>query len=43
VNLARQHRACSAPALQHCLNEAVVAFTGGRFQDDATLMVLAAE
>ena len=43
VDLARLHRACSAPALQARLNEAVVAFTGGRFQDDATLMVMAAE
>ena len=43
VNLAQQHRACGALALQERLNEAVVAFTGGRFQDDATLMVIAAE
>jgi serine phosphatase RsbU (regulator of sigma subunit) len=36
------HRACSAPALQARLTEAVTAFTGGRFDDDATLIVLAA-
>ena len=37
------HRACSAPALQARLADAVAAFTGGRLQDDATLMVLAAD
>ncbi len=37
------HRACSAPALQARLVEAVAAFTGGRLHDDATLMVLAAD
>jgi hypothetical protein len=36
------HRACSAPALQARLIDAVAAFTGGHLQDDATLMVLAA-
>jgi sigma-B regulation protein RsbU (phosphoserine phosphatase) len=35
--------ACSAPALQARLAEAVTAFAGGRFQDDATLIVMAAE
>lgn len=43
LNLTVQHRACSAPALQARLNDAVASFTGGRFQDDATLMVMAAE
>jgi sigma-B regulation protein RsbU (phosphoserine phosphatase) len=37
------HRACSAPSLQARLTAAVAAFTGGRQQDDATLMVLAAD
>jgi sigma-B regulation protein RsbU (phosphoserine phosphatase) len=41
--LAVEHRACSAPALQARLLDAVAAFTGGRFHDDATLIVLAAE
>ena len=36
-----EHRTCSAPALQARLVDAVAAFTGGRFQDDATLIVLA--
>ncbi len=43
VELAVANRACSAPALQARLAEAVDAFTGGRFQDDATLIVMAAE
>jgi sigma-B regulation protein RsbU (phosphoserine phosphatase) len=38
-----QHRACSAPALQARLTDAVATFTGGRLQDDATLIVLAAD
>ena len=37
------HRACSAPALQARLADAVAAFAGGRMQDDATLIVLAAD
>lgn len=37
------HRTCSAPALQARLADAVVAFTGGHLQDDATLIVLAAD
>jgi len=37
------HRACSAPALQARLAAAVAQFTDGRLQDDATLMVLAAD
>ncbi|MGH9370252.1 MAG: PP2C family protein-serine/threonine phosphatase, partial [Vicinamibacterales bacterium] len=41
--LVAEHRACSAPALQARLVDAVATFTGGRFQDDATLIVLAAE
>ena len=38
-----EHRACSAPALQARLTDAVDAFTGGHLQDDATLIVLAAD
>jgi sigma-B regulation protein RsbU (phosphoserine phosphatase) len=38
-----EHRACSAPAVQARLAEAVARFTGGRLQDDATLIVLAAD
>jgi sigma-B regulation protein RsbU (phosphoserine phosphatase) len=37
------HRACSAPALQARLADAVASFTGGRLQDDATLIVLASD
>ena len=37
------HRECSAPALQARLADAVAAFSGGRLQDDATLIVLAAD
>ena len=40
---ALEHRACSAPALQARLSDAVARFNGGRLQDDATLMVLAAD
>ena len=43
VKLAVEHRACSAPALLARLSETVADFTGGRFQDDATLMVLGAD
>ena len=43
VALAREHRGCSAPALQARITETVSAFTAGRFQDDATLIVMAAE
>jgi sigma-B regulation protein RsbU (phosphoserine phosphatase) len=43
LNAAVTHRGCSAPALQARLADAVVAFSGGRLQDDATLMVLAAD
>ena len=43
VALAVEHRACSAPALQARLVDAVASFTGRRFTDDATLMVLAAD
>ena len=42
VALASKHRGCSAPALQARLIDAVASFTGGTFQDDATLIVLAA-
>ena len=37
------HRVCSAPALQARLTAEVASFTGGRFQDDATLIVLASD
>jgi len=37
------HRACSAPALQARLAEAVATFAGGGMQDDATLIVLASD
>jgi sigma-B regulation protein RsbU (phosphoserine phosphatase) len=43
VAAAVAHRACSAPAMQARLAEEVAAFTGGAFQDDATLIVLAIE
>jgi phosphoserine phosphatase RsbU/P len=43
VDLAVTNRGCSAPALQARLANAVDAFSDGRFQDDATLIVLAAE
>ena len=43
VALMRQHRACSAPSLQARLVDAVSTFSGGRFHDDATLIVVAAE
>jgi sigma-B regulation protein RsbU (phosphoserine phosphatase) len=43
LELAGRHRACSAPAIQARLADAVVSFAGGRLQDDATLMVLASD
>jgi sigma-B regulation protein RsbU (phosphoserine phosphatase) len=43
LSLAAEHRACSAPALQARLVDAVATFTGRRFTDDATLIVLAAD
>jgi sigma-B regulation protein RsbU (phosphoserine phosphatase) len=43
LDAAVRHRACSAPALQARLADAVAAFTGGRLQDDATLIVLASD
>src|SRR5215471_11214249 len=43
LDAAIEHRACSAPALQARLADAVATFTGGRLQDDATLIVLAAD
>jgi len=39
--LAVEHRACSAPALLARLTAAVSEYAGGRFQDDATLMIVA--
>jgi len=38
-----EHRACSAPALQARLADTVARFTAGQLQDDATLIVLAAD
>jgi phosphoserine phosphatase RsbU/P len=43
LEAAARHRGCSAPALQARLTDAVATFTGGRLQDDATLMVLASD
>jgi sigma-B regulation protein RsbU (phosphoserine phosphatase) len=43
VDVAVANRACSAPALQARLAEAVASFTNGAFQDDATLIVLASD
>jgi len=40
--LAIEHRACSAPALQARLTDAVNCFTGGHFDDDATFIIMAA-
>ena len=42
VSLAVQHRGCNAQALQARLTDAVTAFSRAQFQDDATLIVLAA-
>jgi sigma-B regulation protein RsbU (phosphoserine phosphatase) len=41
ISIAVENRGCSAPALQARLAEAVAAFSGGRFLDDATLIVMA--
>ena len=38
-----EHRGCSAPALHARVVEAVSVFTGGPLQDDATLIVVAAD
>jgi sigma-B regulation protein RsbU (phosphoserine phosphatase) len=43
VAAAVAHRTCSAPSLQARLADAVATFSGGHLQDDATLMVLAAD
>jgi len=43
LDAAVAHRTCSAPALQARLADTVATFTGGRLQDDATLIVLAAD
>jgi len=43
VDLAVANRTCSAPALQARLANTVDAFSDGRFQDDATLIVMAAD
>jgi phosphoserine phosphatase RsbU/P len=43
IAFATANRACSAPALQARLATAVERFTGGKFQDDATLIVIAAD
>ena len=43
IDLVVSNRSCSAPALQSRLAEAVADFSNGRFQDDATLIVVAIE
>jgi len=43
VELVREHRGCSAPALQARITATVSAFADGRFHDDATLIVAAAD
>jgi hypothetical protein len=43
IDLAVENRACSAPSLQARLVDAVSSFSNGRFHDDATLIVMAAE
>jgi sigma-B regulation protein RsbU (phosphoserine phosphatase) len=43
VDLAVANRTCSAPALHARLADAVAQFSDGRFRDDATLIVMAAE
>jgi sigma-B regulation protein RsbU (phosphoserine phosphatase) len=43
LDAAVRHRACSAPAIQARLADAVATFTGGRLHDDATLIVMAAD
>jgi sigma-B regulation protein RsbU (phosphoserine phosphatase) len=40
IDLSVAHRRLSASALETALSTAVTAFTGGRFQDDATLIVV---
>jgi len=43
IAAAVQHRACSAPALHARVMDAVTTFADGKFQDDSTLIVLAAD
>lgn len=43
AELLKMHRHLPANELQQCLMREVAAFTGGQFQDDATLLVLAVE
>jgi phosphoserine phosphatase RsbU/P len=43
IDLVARHRGCSAPSLQARLTEAVAQFSDGTFQDDATLIVMAAD
>jgi sigma-B regulation protein RsbU (phosphoserine phosphatase) len=43
ASIAVENRGCSAPALQARLGAAVASFTGGSFQDDATLIVVAVD
>jgi phosphoserine phosphatase RsbU/P len=43
IDLIIANRTCSAPALQSRLAEAVASFSEGQFQDDATLIVMAAD
>lgn len=43
ISIAVESRACSAPALQARIAEAVASFSGGHFHDDATLIVMAVD
>lgn len=43
AELLQKHRHLPADELQQCLMREVATFTGGQFQDDATLLVLAVE
>jgi phosphoserine phosphatase RsbU/P len=43
ANLLQKHQHLSAHELQQCLMREVAAFTGGQFQDDATLLILSVE
>ena len=43
IDVAIEHRCCSAPAMQARLSDAVATSCGGRLQDDATLIVLASD
>ena len=43
IEVAVANRSCSAPALQARLAQSVADFSSGRFQDDATLIVVATD